>query len=152
MSSNSQSQETADKTAGPPVQDRTEMIENFVRELVVDRDFKHNEHGNIVMIGHLHVAKCTVPLQRQICVRFKMLGYKNQSKECTLRLLKNLVTRESLKNSIYDDSASCFSESLSHKDAPNLCLPAMKKSGNKKSMAAENERSTSTYCLQGNHL
>ena len=142
MSSNSQSQETADKTAGPPVQDRTKMIENFVKELVVDRDFKLNECGDIVMIRHLHVAKCTVPLLRQICVRFKVLGYKNQSKECTLRLLKNLVTRESLKNSIYDDSASCFSESSSHKGVPNPCLPATKKSGNKKSIAAENERSS----------
>jgi hypothetical protein len=55
MSSNSQSQETTDKTAGPPVQDRTKMIENFVRELVVDRDFKLNEHGDIVTIRHLHV-------------------------------------------------------------------------------------------------
>ena len=141
MSSNSQSQETADKTAGPPAQDRTKMIENFVRELVLDRDFKLNEHGDIVMIRHLHVAKCTVPLLRQICVRFKVSGYKNQSKECTLRLLKNLVMRKSLKNSIYDDSASCFSESSSHKGVPNPCLPATKKSGNKKSIAAENEGS-----------
>jgi hypothetical protein len=139
MLSNSQSQETADKTAGPPVQDRTKMIENFVRELLVDGNLKLNERGNIVMIRHLHVAKCTVPLLRQISIRFKVSGYKNQSNECTLRLLKNLVTRESLKNSIYDDSDSCFSESSSHKDAPNPRLPAMKRSGNKKSMAAENE-------------
>jgi hypothetical protein len=143
-------QETADKIAGPPVQDcGTKIIENFVRELVVDRDFKLNEHGDIVMIRHLHVAKCTVPLLRQIWVRFKVSGYKNQSKECTLRLLKNLVTRKSLKNSIYDDSASCFSESSSHKDAPNLRLPMTKKSGNKKSMAAENERSASTVLSSG---
>jgi hypothetical protein len=62
MLSNSQLQETADKTAGPPAQDCTKMIENFVRELVVDRNFKLNVHGNIVVIRHLHVAKCTVPL------------------------------------------------------------------------------------------
>ncbi len=125
------------------------MIENFVRELVVDCNFKLNEHGNIVMIRYLHVAKCTVPLLRQIGIRFKVSGYKNQSKECTLRLLKNLVTRESLKNSFYDDSASCFSESSSHKDEPNPRLPATKKSGNKKSMAACSERSTSTVLSPG---
>jgi hypothetical protein len=96
-------------------------------------------------------ACCQVhsPITTSICVHFKVSGYKNQSKECFWRLLKNLVTRKSLKNSIYDDLASCISESSSHKDAPNSCLPAMKKSGNKKSMAAEHERSTSTVLSPG---
>ena len=92
------------------------MIEMFVKELVVDRDFKVNGGGDIVMIRHLPVSKCTVPLLRQICVHFKVSGYKNQNKECTLGLLKNLVMRETLKNNIYnhedsDDSDSYFSVS-----------------------------------------
>ncbi|KAI2492822.1 hypothetical protein MHU86_21737 [Fragilaria crotonensis] len=91
------------------------MNEMFVKELVVERDFKVNNSGDIVMIRHLPVSKCTVPLLRQICVHFKVTGYKNQNKESTLGLLKNLVVRETLKNKMYnkedDDSDSYFSVS-----------------------------------------
>ena len=83
MSSNSQSQETADnKTAAPSpaVQDRNKVIENFAKELVVDCDFKLNESGDIVMIRHLHVSKCTVPLLRQICFGSKCRGTKTRVK------------------------------------------------------------------------
>ena len=117
MSSNLQLQETRTPS---PVPDQSKkmspkMIEMFVKELVVDRDFKVNGGGDIVMIRHLPVSKCTVPLLRQICVRFKVSGYKNQNKESTLGLLKNLVMRETLKKNIYnhedDDSDSYFSVS-----------------------------------------
>ena len=90
MSSNSQLQQT-DMTPASPVQDPIKMIETFVKELVVDRDFKLDKSGNIVMIRHLHLSKCTAPLLRQICVWFKVSGYKKQSKESTLELLKNLI-------------------------------------------------------------
>ena len=70
------------------------MMEMFVKELVVDRDFKVNDSGDNVMIRHLSVSKCTVPLLRQICVRFKVSWNKNQNKESTLGLLKNLVMQE----------------------------------------------------------
>jgi hypothetical protein len=112
MLSNLQLQETRTPS---PVPDQSKkmspkMIEMFVKELVVDRDFKVNGGGDIVMIRHLPVSKCTVPLLRQICVRFKVSGYKNQNKESTLGLLKNLVMRETLKKNIYnhedDDSDS----------------------------------------------
>ena len=129
-------------TSAPPVQDRAKMIEDFVKELVVDRDFKLDERGDIATIRNLHVSKCTVPLLRRICVRFKVSGYKNQSKECTLGLLKNLVMRESLKNSMYDDSASCSSESSSQEGAPPVPRPPKSKSTNKKSSAAEKETSS----------
>ncbi|KAI2500633.1 hypothetical protein MHU86_13854 [Fragilaria crotonensis] len=91
------------------------MNDMFVKELIVERDFKVNNSGDIVMIRHLPVSKCTVPLLRQICVHFKVTGYKNQNKESTLGLLKNLVVRETLKNKMYnkedDDSDSYFSVS-----------------------------------------
>jgi hypothetical protein len=60
MSSNSQSQQT-NMTPASPAQDHTNMIETFVKELVVDRDFKLDESSNIVMIRHLHVSnvQCT---------------------------------------------------------------------------------------------
>jgi hypothetical protein len=119
MSSNLQSQQTDMAPAAHPVHDRAKMIEQFVKELVVDRDFKLDKSGNIVMIRQLHVSKCTVSLLRQICVRFKVSGYKNQNKERTLGLLKNLVTRESLKNRMYDESASCFSEESSSQEEDN---------------------------------
>jgi hypothetical protein len=57
------------------------MTEMFVKELVVIRDFKLDKSNNNVMIRHLYVSKSTDPLLRQICVRFKVSGYKNQSKE-----------------------------------------------------------------------
>jgi hypothetical protein len=141
MSSNSQSHQT-DMTSAPSVQDRAKMFEDFVNELVVNRDFKLDERGDIAMIRHLHVSKCTVPLLRQICVRFKVSGYKNQTKECTLGLLKNLVTRESLKHSMYDDSASCSSESSSSQEGAPVPRPPKSKSTNKKSSAAEKETSS----------
>ena len=98
------------------------MIEMFVKELVVERDFKVNDSGDIVMIRHLPVSKCTVPLLRQICVRFKVSGYKNQNKESTLGLLKNLVVRETLKNKMNneedDDSDSYFSVSKEGTPSP----------------------------------
>ncbi|KAI2500621.1 hypothetical protein MHU86_13842 [Fragilaria crotonensis] len=121
MSSNMQSQETITPS---PVRDQSKklnMIESFVKELVVDRDFKVNDSGDIVMIRHLPVSKCTVPLLRQICVRFKVSGYKNQNKESTLGLLKNLVMRETLKNNMYkedDDSDSYFSVSSKEGNDP----------------------------------
>ena len=106
------------------------MMEMFVRELVVDRDFKVNDSGDIVMIRHLPVSKCTVPLLRQICVRFKVSGYKNQNKESTLGLLKNLVMRETLKNNMYhndDDSDSYFSVSSKEEDTPKSSSSSAKK-------------------------
>ena len=91
------------------------MIEMLVKELVVARDFKVNGGGDIVMIRHLPVSKCTAPLPRHSCVRFKVSGYKNQNKESTLGLLKNLVTKETLKNNVCnhedDNSDSYFSVS-----------------------------------------
>jgi len=78
MASNLQSQETPStpprptgkNPASPVAQivDRTNWIEQFVRELVmVDRDFKElSDSGDIVQIRHLVVSKCTVPLLRQI--------------------------------------------------------------------------------------
>ena len=56
------------------------MSEMFVKELVVDQDFKVNDNGDIVMIRHLPVSKSTVPLLRQICVCFNVSVYKNQNK------------------------------------------------------------------------
>jgi hypothetical protein len=91
------------------------MSEMFVKELVVDWDFKVNDGDDIVMIRHLPVSKCTVPLLHQICVHFKVSGYKNQNKESTVGLLKNLVKRETLKNSMYnkgDNSDSYFLVSI----------------------------------------
>ena len=67
------------------------MSEMFVKELVVHQDFKINNSGDIVMIRHLPVSKCTVPLLRQICVRSKVSGYKNHNKESTSGILLNLV-------------------------------------------------------------
>jgi hypothetical protein len=69
-----------------------------------------NDGGDIVMIRHLPVLRCTPALLCQICVRFKVSGYKNQNKESTLGLLKTQVMQEGLKNKMYDDdSASYFS-------------------------------------------
>jgi hypothetical protein len=98
-----------------------EMIEKFVKELTVDRDFKVNNGGDIIMIRHLPVSRCTVALLRQICVWFKVSGYKNQNKESTLGLLKNLVMREGLKNKMSDDdSTSYFSVSSQEQGSTSL--------------------------------
>ena len=131
-------------TASCVVQDRTKMIEQFDKELVVHREFKL-ESGNIVMIRHLHVFKCTVPLLCQIWVRFKVSGYKNQSKENTLGLLKNLAACESLKKCMNDESASCFSElsSQENEEEARVLDPSPPKHNhdiNKKSSAGEKKR------------
>ena len=111
MSSNLELQED---TSSSPVEDRAKMIENFVKDLVVNRDFKLDDNGDIIMIRQLSVAKCTFPLLRRICVRFKVSGYKNQNKESTLGLLKNLVVqRDSLKNNMYNDDEDSVSTYIS---------------------------------------
>jgi hypothetical protein len=110
MSSNLELQED---TSSSPVENRAKMIENFVKDLVVDRDFKLDDNGDIIMIRQLSIAKCTVPLLRRICVRFKVSGYKNQNKETTVGLLKNLVQRDSLKNNMYNDDEDSVSTYIS---------------------------------------
>ncbi|KAI2492986.1 hypothetical protein MHU86_21548 [Fragilaria crotonensis] len=158
MSSNLQSQQTDMAPAAPPVHDRAKMIEQFVKELVVDRDFKLDKSGNIVMIRQLHVSKCTVSLLRQICVRFKVSGYKNQNKERTLGLLKNLVTRESLKNRMYDESASCFSEESSSQEedkAADVLATCTPPAGNVTStllLSPEGQSSAGSTCDHDNTL
>ncbi len=118
--------ETTKITPSSPVRDGIKkmshkIIAKFVKELTVDRDFKVNDGGDIVMIRHLPVSRCTVALLRQICVWVKVSGHKNQNKESTLGLLKNLVMREGLKNKMYDDdSASYFSVSSQEQGSTSL--------------------------------
>ena len=85
----------------------------------MSREIKVNDGGDIVMIRHLPVSRSTVALLRQICVHFKVSWYKNQNKESTLGLLKNLVMREGLKNKMYDDNSASY-HSVSSQDMAQL--------------------------------
>jgi len=69
MLSNLQLQETRTPS---PVPDQSKkmspkMIEMFVKELVVDRDFKVNGGGDIVMIRHLPVSEHGPPSTSDLC-------------------------------------------------------------------------------------
>ena len=90
-------------TVGNTCPDLNPLLEDFVDSIKLPDDFDVDDNGKLLSIRRVPVGSLTMKVLREVCICFRVTGYKNQTKAITLTLIARILMRDALFRKIYEE-------------------------------------------------
>ena len=90
-------------TVGNTCPDLNPLPEDFADSIQLPDDFDVDDDGKLPSIRGVPVGRLTMKVLRKVCIRFRVTGYKNQTKAVTLTLIARILMRDALFRKIYEE-------------------------------------------------